>query len=68
MTSLSLTFPYQAMNEVMRLVKAYSASEPVRIISQEFDNTCELSLSLPLDLHEELSARLGAVSGTSVNT
>ncbi len=67
MTSMSLTFPYLAMNDVMRLVKSYGTSEPVSITAQEFDNTCRLSLSLPLDLLSELSSRLGALSGTSVD-
>ncbi len=67
MTSMSLTFPYLAMNDVMRLVKSYGASEPVSITAQEFDNTCRLTLSLPLDLLPEISSRLGALSGTSVD-
>lgn len=67
MSQLSLSFPYLAMNEVMRIVKAYGADDAVRITSQEFDNTCRLSLSLPLDLRDEVKGRLGAVSGTSVD-
>ncbi len=66
MASLSLTFPYLAMNEVMRLVKSYAASHPVTITSQEFDNTCSMRLSLPLDIRDEMAARLSAVSGTSL--
>lgn len=67
MTRLSLTFPYMAMNPVMTLVKAYAASEPVTVVEQEFDNTCRLTLSLPLDLRDELASRLGALDGTSVS-
>ncbi len=66
MTSLTVTFPYLAMNPVMTLVKGYAASEPVTIASQSFDNTCSLTLSLPLDLLAELSQRLDAISGTSL--
>lgn len=66
MTRLTVTFPYLAMNDVMKLVKAYAATEPVSIAQQEFDNTCRLTLSLPLDLLDELGGRLGGVSGTSV--
>lgn len=66
MTALSLTFPYLAMNEVMRLIKGYGSSDPVSIISQEFDNTCSITLSVPLDMLDEVTGRLGAVSGTSV--
>ncbi len=70
MTTLSLTFPYLAMNDVMKLVKAQNPSgarEAVRIVAQEFDNTCSMTLSLPLDLLPELSGRLEAISGTSVS-
>lgn len=69
MTTLSLSFPYLAMNDVMKLVKAQNPSgarEAVRIVAQEFDNTCSMTLSLPLDLLPELSGRLEAISGTSV--
>ena len=69
MTTLSLTFPYLAMNDVMKLVKAQNPAngrECVKIISQDFDNTCSMMLSLPLDLLPELSGRLEAISGTSV--
>ena len=66
MTTLSLTFPYLAMNPVMTLVKTYGAQAPVTIQSQSFDNTCSMTLSLPLDLLDEISGRLGAVSGTSI--
>lgn len=70
MITLSLTFPYLAMNDVMKLVKAQNPSgarEAVRIVAQEFDNTCSMTLSLPLDLLPELSGRLEAISGTSVS-
>ncbi|MDE5989017.1 MAG: YigZ family protein [Duncaniella sp.] len=69
MTTLGVTFPYLAMNDVMKLVKAQNppnGREVVRIIAQEFDNTCSMTLSLPLDLLPELSGRLDAISGTSV--
>lgn len=67
MTQLSFTFPYLAMNDVMKLLKAQNAGrEVVKIISQQFDNTCEMTVSLPLDLFPEVAGRLGAISGTSV--
>ena len=67
LTSLSLTFPYMAMNDVMRIVKGYPSDDAVRISDQEFDNTCSLTLSLPLDLLPEVSGRLAAIDGTSVH-
>ncbi|MDE5734395.1 MAG: YigZ family protein [Duncaniella sp.] len=66
MTSLSCTFPWQAMNPVMSLVKAYQATDPVAVADKNFDNTCTITLSLPLDLLEEISGRLDAISGTSL--
>ncbi|WP_300114219.1 YigZ family protein [Duncaniella sp.] len=69
MTTLSFTFPYLAMNDVMKLLKAQnpaSGREVVKIIEQEFDNTCSITVSLPLDLFDELSGRICAISGTSV--
>lgn len=67
MSVLTFTFPYLSMNEVMKLVKAYALSEPVSIASQEFDNTCSITLSLPLDLRSEIKARIGAVAGVSLS-
>ena len=65
-TTMSVTFPYLAMNDVMKLVKGAPASDAVSIVSQEFDNTCRLTLSLPLDILPSMAGRLDAISGTSV--
>lgn len=62
MTTLTITFPYLAMNDVMRLVK----NENLKITSQEFDNTCRITLSLPLDLLPAITSRFNDISGTSV--
>lgn len=61
-TTMDVTFPYLAMNDVMRLVK----SENLKIMSQEFDNTCRITLSFPLDLRPDLMSRFSDISGTSV--
>lgn len=66
-TQMSVTFPYLAMNDVMKIIKSTSASDAVKITGQEFDNTCTLTLSLPLDIVPVIAARLDAVSGTSLN-
>lgn len=65
MTTLSFTFPYLAMNDVMKLLKAQDPNM-VKILEQSFDNTCAITVSLPLDLLPEMSGRIGAISGTSV--
>lgn len=69
MTTLSFTFPYLAMNDVMKLLKAQNppgGREVIKIIEQAFDNTCSITISLPLDLLPELSGRIGGISGTSI--
>lgn len=68
MTEVRVTFPYLAMNDVMRIVKGAPAADAVRVIGQEFDNTCTLTLSLPLDILPSMAGRLDAVSGTSVES
>lgn len=69
MTSLTLTFPYLAMNDVMKLIKTQNqiaSKEIITITEQIFDNTCSLTISFPLDMLDELSSRLNGISGTSI--
>ncbi|MCM1070843.1 MAG: YigZ family protein [[Clostridium] fimetarium] len=60
--TISFTFPYLAMNDVMKVVK----NPEVTILSQEFDNSCSMTLSVRADLAPELSGRLGGISGVSL--
>ena len=62
MTNISFTFPYIAMNDVMKLIK----SSPARISDQSFDNTCVITLSLPLDDAPALLDALSKLSGVAV--
>lgn len=62
-TRITFTFPYQAMNDVMKILK----SMPVTTEEQAFDNTCRITLSLATDLSEELTGRLGGISGVSIH-
>ncbi|MDE6193287.1 MAG: YigZ family protein [Muribaculaceae bacterium] len=55
----SFTFPYIAMNDVMKVVKSTGAE----VVSQEFDNSCSMTLSIRLDDAESLFGRLSGVSG-----
>ena len=59
---VSFTFPYLAMNDVMRLCKGGE----VEIISQIFDNSCEMTLRDRRDHAEELRRRLGDIDGVTV--
>lgn len=62
-SSISFTFPYLAMNDVMRVVKDPS----VKIMSQVFDNACEMTVSTRLDNRELLANRLLDIDGVTFN-
>lgn len=55
----SFTFPYIAMNDVMKVVKSTGAE----VVSQQFDNSCSMTLSIRMDDAENLYGRLNGVSG-----
>ena len=51
---ITYTFAYPQMNDVMRIVKEMNP----RILSQTYDNTCEISLSIRQSEAEQLRNRL----------
>ncbi len=53
--SINFTFNYLKMNEVMKFVKDYE----LKIISQDFDNECEMTLQVREDLVEEITQKIG---------
>ncbi len=55
---VSYTFTYPMMNDVMRIVKEMNP----RIISQTFDNTCELKMSIRKSESDQLRACLKKLS------
>lgn len=55
---ITYSFTYPMMNDVMRILKEMNP----RIISQQFDNTCELTLSIRKSMAEELCTRLKKLS------
>ena len=55
---ITYSFTYPMMNDVMRIVKDM---EP-RIVSQQFDNTCEIKLAIRKSLAEQLRERLKKLS------
>ena len=63
MASLTVTFPYIAMNDVMRALKNSEAT----ITGQEFDNTCSITISIRADRAEAMKTLLEGVDGTSVS-
>lgn len=61
MSSIRFTFPYLAMNDVMRTVKDSEA----RIVEQQFDNSCLIHLSIRSDHAPQLTRCIADISGTS---
>ena len=55
---VTYTFPYPMMNDVMRIVKEMSP----RIVSQTYDNTCEISLAIRKSEAQQLRNRLQKIS------
>lgn len=55
---ITYTFTYPMMNAVMKVVKDMQP----RVISQQFDNTCSITLSIRRSLAEELLSRLDKLS------
>lgn len=64
MATVSFTFPYLAMNSVMRTIRDYGAS----IASQLFDNTCSMSLAIRADRAKSLADTLADIDGTSIQS
>lgn len=60
---VNFTFPYLAMNDVMRLVK----DTGLRIVGQQFDNTCSMTLEIRADEADALRNRLSGIDGVSVS-
>lgn len=58
--TLSFTFPYVAMNDVMKIVKSHPA---VTIREQQFDNTCSMRIAVELVALEEIRNRLASTDG-----
>ena len=55
---VSYSFTYVMMNDVMRIIKDMQP----RIVSQTFDNTCEIKLSIRKSLAPQLRERLAKLS------
>ena len=55
---VTFSFPYVMMNSVMRVVKESNA----QIVSTDFENTCEIKLSIVRSKAEELRNRLKKLS------
>lgn len=63
MSSISFTFPYMVMNEVMKLAKGAD----VKMIEQQFDNSCSMTLSTRADNMPTLRNKLLSIDGVTVS-
>ena len=63
MDTLTVTFPYMAMNDVMKLAK----SDGVEILARDFNNTCSITITFPRSLAPEILARIDNISGATTN-
>lgn len=61
-STITFTFPYIAMNDVMKVIKA---TEP-KVVAQEFEITCRMTIKIRADHGEALSARLNDIDGVSI--
>lgn len=61
MARLTVTFPYMAMNDVMKAVK----DPEIEIVDRQFDNTCRLTVETRLTLADVLCHRLLDIDGVT---
>ena len=61
--ALAISFPYLAMNGVMKTLKDSSA----KIISQIFDTDCEIDITIRMAERDSLIAKLADVEGVTVS-
>jgi uncharacterized YigZ family protein len=56
---VEIGFPYEVMNDVMRVVKELSP----KVLAQDFDNVCHMQLLTRQSLSEQLLGKLGKIEG-----
>lgn len=59
---IKFTFPYLAMNDVMKAVK----DPDVRIVNQNFDNACDMTVKIRADFAGAMTARLCDIEGVTL--
>ncbi len=62
MATVTFRFPYLAMNDVMRVAK----DPGVKVVEQQFDNACSMTLTTRADNADALRARLADIDGVSL--
>ena len=59
---VTFAYPYASMNEAMKLAK----SPGVKVVGQEMDLECRLTLRVALDDREQILARISKIPGAAV--
>lgn len=62
MGQIAISFPFVSMNGVMKIVKSHT----IKIKSQEFDNTCMMTLELPTAEIPAIASMLSEVEGVCI--
>ncbi|MBO5749306.1 MAG: YigZ family protein [Muribaculaceae bacterium] len=62
MAQISFTFPYMSMNDVMKIGK----SGDVRIVEQQFDNSCSMTIEMRRDFFDSIRQRLLSIDGVTL--
>lgn len=62
MVTAALTFPYLAMNGVMKVIK----QSDCEVMHQSFDNSCEMTIRVRKDLSDQILGRLEGLDGVIV--
>ena len=62
MAQISFTFPYMSMNDVMKIGK----SGDVRIVEQQFDNSCSMIIEMRRDFFDSIRQRLLSIDGVTL--
>ena len=62
MAHISFTFPYMSMNDVMKIGK----SGDVRIVEQQFDNSCSMTIEMRRDFFDSIQQRLLSIAGLTL--
>ena len=60
--TVTFTFPYLGMNDVMKLVKR----DNLKVTEQEFDNLCKMTIQANLDDIPALKQKIADIDGTSL--
>ena len=62
MAQITFTFPYMSMNDVMKIGK----SGDVRIVEQQFDNSCSMTIEMRRDFFDSIRQRLLSIDGVTL--